>query len=50
MFLCVFADAELIRLTHEKNMKIALGILEKAKKMCLDHGVISLPIHKYGLF
>ncbi|KAF8096400.1 hypothetical protein N665_0309s0026 [Sinapis alba] len=27
------SSAELIRLTHEKNMKIALGILEKAKKL-----------------
>ncbi|CAH2045451.1 unnamed protein product, partial [Thlaspi arvense] len=30
--------AELIRLAQEKNMKIALGILEKAKKICGNHG------------
>ncbi|XP_010502485.1 PREDICTED: uncharacterized protein LOC104779797 [Camelina sativa] len=31
--------SELIRLAHEKNMKIALGLLEKAKNMCLNHGI-----------
>lgn len=46
---CVFADAGLIGLAQEKNMKIALGILDKAKKICLNHGVISWPIHIYGI-
>ncbi|KAG7558753.1 UspA [Arabidopsis thaliana x Arabidopsis arenosa] len=32
-------NSELIRLAQEKNMKIALGILEKAKKICLNHGI-----------
>ncbi|KAJ4901118.1 Adenine nucleotide alpha hydrolases-like superfamily protein [Raphanus sativus] len=31
--------AELIRLAQEKNMKIALGILEKAKKISGNHGI-----------
>ncbi|CAN7044635.1 hypothetical protein BRARA_B03210 [Brassica rapa] len=33
------ANAELMRLAQEKNTKIALGILEKAKKLCGNHGV-----------
>ncbi|EOA23311.1 hypothetical protein CARUB_v10019085mg [Capsella rubella] len=32
-------NSELIRLAHEKNMRIALGILEKAKNICLSHGI-----------
>lgn len=39
VFVC-FADVQLIRLAQEKNTKIALGILEKAKKICGNHGVI----------
>ncbi|KAL1189677.1 hypothetical protein V5N11_006129 [Cardamine amara subsp. amara] len=32
-------NAELIKLAQEKKMKIALGILEKAKKIYLNHGI-----------
>ncbi|KAF8090646.1 hypothetical protein N665_0470s0012 [Sinapis alba] len=32
-------SAKLMRLAQEKNTKIALGILEKAKKLCGNHGV-----------
>ncbi|KAL0737555.1 hypothetical protein Bca4012_013765 [Brassica carinata] len=32
-------SAELIRLAQEKNMKIALGILKKAKKISGNHGI-----------
>lgn len=37
--LVCYAGTELIRLAQEKNMKIALGILEKAKKISGNHGV-----------
>uniref|UniRef100_A0A1J3EJ11 UspA domain-containing protein n=1 Tax=Noccaea caerulescens TaxID=107243 RepID=A0A1J3EJ11_NOCCA len=32
-------NVQLIRLAQEKNTKIALGILEKAKKICGNHGI-----------
>ncbi|XP_024006879.1 uncharacterized protein LOC18013182 [Eutrema salsugineum] len=32
-------NAELIKLAQNKNMKIALGILEKAKKICGNYGI-----------
>ncbi|CAN8266480.1 unnamed protein product [Cochlearia groenlandica] len=32
-------NAQLINLAQEKNLKIALGILEKAKKLCGNHGI-----------
>ncbi|CAF2002915.1 hypothetical protein HID58_076684 [Brassica napus] len=32
-------SGEFIRLAQQKNMKIALGILEKAKKICGNHGI-----------
>ncbi|KAG5394914.1 hypothetical protein IGI04_024877 [Brassica rapa subsp. trilocularis] len=39
-------SGELIRLAQQKNMKIALGILEKAKKICGNHGVGLITINQ----
>ncbi|KFK33536.1 hypothetical protein AALP_AA5G026200 [Arabis alpina] len=39
MFYPFSSNAELMGLAQAKNMKIALGILDKAKKICLNHGI-----------